>query len=84
MKTPAFGSAPAGRHILPDRPIRFPGLQPAGDVLNREFVMLFAFAPIVALLLGLSAITMSWATLVISVVRLVGRSRAWYERRLAP
>ena len=33
-----------------------------------DTIMVFAFAPIVALLLGLSAITVPWATLVTSVV----------------
>ena len=38
------------------------------QVALNDTIMLFAFAPIVALLLGLSAITVPWATLVISVV----------------
>ncbi len=38
------------------------------QVALNDTIMLFAFAPIVALLLGLSAITVPWTTLVISVV----------------
>src|SRR5487761_2100253 len=38
------------------------------QVALNDTIMLVAFAPIVALLLGLSAITVPWATLVISVV----------------
>ncbi len=38
------------------------------QVALNDTIMLFAFAPIVALLLGLSAITVPWATLAISVV----------------
>ena len=33
-----------------------------------DTIMVFAFAPIVALLLGLSAITVPWDTLLLSVV----------------
>ncbi|HEY8117730.1 MAG TPA: ACR3 family arsenite efflux transporter [Methylophilaceae bacterium] len=38
------------------------------QVALNDVIMLFAFAPIVALLLGLSSITIPWQTLVISVV----------------
>ena len=38
------------------------------QVALNDTIMVFAFAPIVALLLGLSAITVPWATLVLSVV----------------
>ena len=38
------------------------------QVALNDTIMVFAFAPIVGLLLGLSAITVPWATLVISVV----------------
>jgi ACR3 family arsenite transporter len=38
------------------------------QVALNDAIMLFAFAPIVALLLGLSAITVPWATLLTSVV----------------
>lgn len=38
------------------------------QVALNDTIMIFAFAPIVALLLGLSAITVPWATLVTSVV----------------
>ncbi|MDD2834454.1 MAG: arsenical-resistance protein, partial [Methylotenera sp.] len=38
------------------------------QVALNDTIMIFAFAPIVALLLGISAITVPWATLVTSVV----------------
>ena len=38
------------------------------QVALNDVIMLFAFAPIVGLLLGLSSITVPWATLVLSVV----------------
>jgi ACR3 family arsenite transporter len=38
------------------------------QVALNDVIMVFAFAPIVGLLLGLSAITVPWATLVLSVV----------------
>ena len=38
------------------------------QVALNDVIMVFAFAPIVALLLGISAITVPWATLVLSVV----------------
>jgi len=38
------------------------------QVALNDFIMIFAFAPIVALLLGLSAITVPWDTLFLSVV----------------
>jgi ACR3 family arsenite transporter len=38
------------------------------QVAVNDLIMVFAFAPIVGLLLGLSAITVPWATLVLSVV----------------
>jgi ACR3 family arsenite transporter len=51
------------------------------QVALNDTIMVFAFAPIVALLLGLSAITVPWATLVTSVVLYivvpVALSQAW-------
>ncbi len=38
------------------------------QVALNDFIMIFAFAPIVALLLGLASITVPWDTLIISVV----------------
>ena len=38
------------------------------QVALNDLIMVFAFAPIVALLLGLSAITVPWDTLLLSVV----------------
>ena len=38
------------------------------QVALNDFIMIFAFAPVVALLLGLASITVPWETLVISVV----------------
>jgi ACR3 family arsenite transporter len=38
------------------------------QVALNDVIMVFAFAPLVALLLGLSSITIPWATLVLSVV----------------
>ena len=38
------------------------------QVALNDTIMVFAFAPIVGLLLGLSAITVPWGTLVLSVV----------------
>jgi ACR3 family arsenite transporter len=38
------------------------------QVALNDLIMIFAFAPIVALLLGLSAITVPWGTLVLSVI----------------
>lgn len=38
------------------------------QVAINDFIMLFAFAPLVALLLGLSSITVPWATLFLSVL----------------
>lgn len=38
------------------------------QVALNDTIMVFAFAPLVALLLGLSAITVPWATLILSVV----------------
>src|SRR3546814_10088888 len=38
------------------------------QVALNDVIMVFAFAPIVALLLGLSAITVPWETLLLSVV----------------
>jgi ACR3 family arsenite transporter len=38
------------------------------QVVVNDLIMVFAFAPIVGLLLGLSAITVPWDTLVLSVV----------------
>ncbi|BBK44683.1 arsenical-resistance protein [Allostella vacuolata] len=39
-----------------------------GQVALNDLIMIFAFAPVVGLLLGLSAITVPWATLLLSVV----------------
>ena len=67
------------------------------QVALNDSIMLFAFAPIVALLLGLSAIVVPWATLLVSVVAyivipvvvaqvwrhcLLRRSRARFDRAL--
>jgi ACR3 family arsenite transporter len=38
------------------------------QVALNDVIMVFAFAPIVALLLGLSAITVPWDTLLLSVI----------------
>jgi ACR3 family arsenite transporter len=38
------------------------------QVALNDTIMVFAFAPIVALLLGLSSITVPWSTLFLSVV----------------
>ena len=50
-------------------------------------IMVFAFAPIVGLLLGLSSITVPWATLVLSVVLYivipVAVAQFWQRRLLA-
>jgi arsenite transporter len=68
------------------------------QVALNDLIMIFAFAPIVAVLLGISAITIPWATLVTSVVlyivvpfliaqlwrrHLLGKGRAQYEQALA-
>jgi ACR3 family arsenite transporter len=68
------------------------------QVALNDLIMIFAFAPIVALLLGISAITIPWATLVTSVVlyivvpfliaqfwrrHLLGKGGAHYEQTLA-
>jgi ACR3 family arsenite transporter len=57
------------------------------QVALNDTIMLFAFAPIVALLLGLSSITVPWDTLVLSVVLYivipVGISQLWRRRLLA-
>ena len=42
------------------------------QVALNDTIMVFAFAPIVGLLLGLSAITVPWSTLVLSVVLYIG------------
>ncbi len=54
-----------------------------------DVTMIFAFAPVVGLLLGLSSITVLWATLLLSVVlyivvpllavNVVNRAVGWYE-----
>ncbi|MFN0185237.1 MAG: ACR3 family arsenite efflux transporter [Aquabacterium sp.] len=58
------------------------------QVALNDTIMVFAFAPIVALLLGLSSITVPWATLIISVglyivvpVLLAQAWRRWLLRR---
>jgi len=57
------------------------------QVALNDAIMLFAFAPIVALLLGLSSITVPWETLVLSValyiVVPVVVSQLWRKRLLA-
>ncbi len=56
------------------------------QVALNDLIMVFAFAPIVGLLLGLSSIHVPWATLFLSVVLYivlpVGFSHAWRERLL--
>ncbi len=57
------------------------------QVALNDTIMLFAFAPIVALLLGLSSITVPWATLALSVVLYIVVpvivSQLWRRRLLA-
>jgi arsenite transporter len=57
------------------------------QVALNDVIMIFAFAPIVALLLGLSAITVPWDTLMLSVVLYivipVGFAFGWRKRLLA-
>ena len=57
------------------------------QVALNDAIMLFAFAPIVALLLGLSSITVPWDTLVLSVVLYIAVpvivSQLWRRRLLA-
>ncbi len=57
------------------------------QVALNDTIMIFAFAPIVALLLGLSAITVPWATLFLSVVLYivipVVLGQVWRRRLLA-
>ena len=57
------------------------------QVALNDVIMIFAFAPIVALLLGLSAITVPWDTLMLSVVLYivipVGFAYEWRKRLLA-
>jgi len=68
------------------------------QVALNDAIMVFAFAPLVALLLGMSAITVPWDTLIISVVlyivlpvvlaqlwrrRLLAQSDAVFERTIA-
>jgi ACR3 family arsenite transporter len=59
-----------------------------GQVALNDLIMLFAFAPIVALLLGISSITVPWSTLLLSVglyivvpVVIAGLLRRWLLRR---
>jgi ACR3 family arsenite transporter len=58
-----------------------------GQVALNDTIMVFAFAPIVALLLGLSAIVVPWETLLLSVgiyiVVPVMAAQAWRKRVLA-
>jgi len=44
------------------------------QVALNDVIMVFAFAPLVGLLLGVASITVPWATLLISVVLLI----SWY------
>ncbi|OYT71237.1 MAG: arsenical-resistance protein [Chloracidobacterium sp. CP2_5A] len=56
-----------------------------GQVALNDTIMVFAFAPIVALLLGLSAITVPWDTLLTSVVMYIVIPvilAQWWRRRL--
>ena len=57
------------------------------QVALNDLIMVFAFAPIVGLLLGLSSIRVPWATLLLSVVLYivipVAFSHAWRKRLLA-
>lgn len=57
------------------------------QVAVNDLIMLFAFAPIVALLLGLSSITIPWETLALSVALFivvpVAISRVWRSRLMA-
>ena len=57
------------------------------QVALNDTIMVFAFAPIVALLLGLSAISVPWDTLITSVVLYivlpVGLAQAWRKALLA-
>lgn len=64
------------------------------QVAVNDLIMVFAFAPLVGLLLGVSSITVPWATLLTSVVlyivipvmllvvRVVNRTKGWYEQGL--
>jgi ACR3 family arsenite transporter len=57
------------------------------QVALNDVVMIFAFAPIVGLLLGLSSITVPWSTLLLSVVLYIavplGIAHLWRRRLLA-
>ena len=62
-----------GKEQRPRRRPRAPSLDAAhqftlSQVALNDLIMVFAFAPIVGLLLGLSAITVPWDTLVLSVI----------------
>jgi ACR3 family arsenite transporter len=51
------------------------------QVALNDSIMVVAFAPLVAFLLRLSAITVPWDTLVTSVLLyIVNHSKGWYER----
>jgi ACR3 family arsenite transporter len=56
------------------------------QVALNDFVMVFAFAPIVALLLGVASITVPWETLLLSVVIYIvvplAIAQAWRQRLL--
>jgi arsenite transporter len=58
------------------------------QVALNDVIMIFAFAPIVGLLLGLSSITVPWSTLLLSVVLYIavplGVAHLWRSRLLAP
>jgi len=54
------------------------------QVALNDVIMVFAFAPIVGLLLGLASITVPRATLLLSVVHIVNRTRGWYSAGMQP
>jgi ACR3 family arsenite transporter len=54
------------------------------QVALNDVIMVFAFAPIVGLLLGLASITVPRATLLLSVVHIVNRTRVWYSAGMQP
>jgi len=63
-----LAAAPARDGVRVEPPVRRRSLlHPVAVALN-DTIMIFAFAPIVGLLLGLSAITVPWDTLFTSVV----------------
>ena len=54
------------------------------QVALNDAIMIVAFAPLVGLLLGLSAITVPWDTLLLSVVLYISSSRSLWRRSGAP